>query len=94
MTRPTLPRPTLPRLTLATAAALALAACGGGQATTSTRSGAATSTAIVDPAALYCQGTGGTVIHRTAGGRRADLCRMPDGRTVSAADLLNSHNDL
>ena len=76
---------------LGPAAVLSLAACGGGTATNST---VVTSTAVVDPAALYCQGTGGTVIPRTAGGRRADLCRMPDGRTVSAADLLNSHNDL
>ena len=69
-----------------------LSACGGGTTTTTVR--AAPSAAVVDPAALYCQGTGGTVIARTAGGRRADLCRMADGRTVSAADLLNSHNDL
>ena len=55
-------------------------------ATTTTASGVPAA-ALVDPAALYCQGTGGTVIHRTAGGRRADLCRMSDGRTVSAAEL-------
>ncbi|KGJ15434.1 DUF333 domain-containing protein [Paracoccus sanguinis] len=78
---------------LATAlAVLTLAACGAPAPTTTQRS--VTSSAIVDPAALYCQGTGGTVIHRTSGGRRADLCRMSDGRTVSAAELLNSHNDL
>ena len=81
------------RLTIAAAiAATTLSACGGGATTTTVR--AAPSSAVVDPAALYCQGTGGTVIARTAGGRRADLCRMADGRTVSAADLLNSHNDL
>ena len=81
------------RLTIAAAiVATTLSACGGGGTTTTAR--AATSAAVVDPAALYCQGTGGTVIPRTAGGRRADLCRMADGRTVSAADLLNSHNDL
>ena len=80
----------------AAVAVLALAACGGGgghQSSTPTRSGAS-ATATVDPAALYCQGTGGTVIQRTSGGRRADLCRLPDGRTVSAASWLNSHNDL
>lgn len=70
----------------------ALAACGAPQPTTTTapRAGGA----IVDPAALYCQGTGGTVIARTSGGRRADLCRLADGRTVSAGDWMNSHNDL
>lgn len=72
-------------------ALIALSACSGGNPQPS---GSASSSAAVDPAALYCQGTGGTVIHRTAGGRRADLCRTPDGRTVSAADLLNSQNDL
>ena len=72
-----------------------LAACGGGGGNTSRSSGAATASQMaVDPAALYCQGSGGTVLARTSGGRRADLCRMPDGRTVRAADLLNSHNDL
>lgn len=81
------------RLAALAPALLALAACGA--PSTTVRTGAAApSAAIVDPAALYCQGTGGTVIHRTAGGRRADLCRMSDGRTVSAAELLNSHNDL
>ncbi len=76
-------------------APLALTACGGGSSTPA-RSNAAPSAAqvAVDPAALYCQGSGGTVLARTSGGRRADLCRMPDGRTVRAADLLNSHNDL
>lgn len=82
------------RLLPATAAAsLLLAACGAPVPTTTAtpqRAGAA----IVDPAALYCQGTGGTVISRTAAGRRADLCRLPHGRTVSAADWMNSHNDL
>ena len=78
-------------------APIALTACGGGGgATTTTRSSGAPSAGqvAVDPAALYCQGSGGTVLARTSGGRRADLCRMPDGRTVRAADLLNSHNDL
>ncbi|PZO65459.1 MAG: hypothetical protein DI498_09075 [Paracoccus denitrificans] len=75
---------------------LTLAACGGGGGGTTTSRAATSnaSTAIVDPAALYCSGRGGTVIHRTEGNRRADLCRMQDGRTVRAADLLNSHNDL
>ncbi|HRO14409.1 MAG TPA: DUF333 domain-containing protein [Paracoccus sp. (in: a-proteobacteria)] len=74
---------------------LAVAACGSAPATpTVTATSAGTSAALVDPAALYCSGTGGSVIQRVAGGRRADLCRMPDGRIVSAADLLNSHNDL
>lgn len=79
---------------MALIAPIALTACGGGS--TTTRSSAASSAAqvAVDPAALYCQGSGGTVLARTSGGRRADLCRMPDGRTVRAADLLNSHNDL
>lgn len=77
---------------IAVTAVLLLAACGGGGSATNSRT--VTSTAVVDPAALYCQGTGGTVIPRTSGGRRADLCRTSDGRTVSAADWLNSHNDL
>lgn len=72
---------------------LALAACGGSNPAPS-RSGGAPRAAQVDPAALYCTGTGGTVIARVSGGRRADLCRLADGRTVSAADWLNSHNDL
>lgn len=81
----------------ATAAALALTlACAGcGAPTAAPAPARQTGTqAAVDPAALYCMGTGGTVVARTAGGRRADLCRTADGRTVSAADLLNSHNDL
>ena len=80
---------------LMTVGLLALAGCGGTDPAPSGRTAAtATAVSVVDPAALYCQGTGGTVIPRTAGGRRADLCRLPDGRTVSAADWLNSHNDL
>lgn len=82
----------LPATAVATAA-LTLAACGA-PAPTTTATPRRAGTALVDPAALYCQGTGGTVISRTAGGRRADLCRLPDGRTVSAADWMNSHNDL
>ena len=74
---------------------LAVAACGAPATTTVTAAPTTgSSAALVDPAALYCAGTGGTVIQRVAAGRRADLCRMPDGRTVRAADLLNSHNDL
>ena len=84
-------RPTCAPFAVSALAAAALAACG---APSAPARNAAPSVAVVDPAALYCQGTGGTVIHRTAGGRRADLCRMSDGRTVSAAELLNSHNDL
>lgn len=77
---------------IAGAAILLAAACGSpAPATTTTGIPAA---ALVDPAALYCQGTGGTVIQRVSQGRRADLCRMRDGRTVMASDLLNSHNDL
>lgn len=76
---------------LTTLAALTLAACGSPAPPPGTTAAPA---ALVDPAALYCQGTGGTVIPRVAQGRRADLCRLPDGRTVSAAALLNSHNDL
>jgi putative hemolysin len=77
---------------IAGAAILLLAACGS-PAPATTASGIPAA-ALVDPAALYCQGTGGTVIPAVSQGRRADLCRMPDGRTVRAADLLNSHNDL
>lgn len=77
---------------------LAVAACGGGPAVApvAPTSGPAPRAggAMVDPAALYCQGTGGTLVRRVAAGRRADLCRLPDGRTVAAADHLNSHNDL
>lgn len=87
---------------LRTAASLALVAavlagCGGGAATPTstptTRAGGAAQ-AAVDPAQLFCQGSGGTVIARVSGGRRADLCRLPGGRTVSTADLINSHNNL
>lgn len=73
------------------AAILALAACGG---PAPAPRASVSATALVDPAALYCQGTGGTVMPRISQGRRADLCRMPDGRVVSAGQLLNSHNDL
>lgn len=77
------------------AAIAALAACGGSpQPTTTQRTTPAAAAAIVDPAQLYCTGTGGTIIQRTQGGRRADLCRLRDGRTVSAAAHLNAHNDL
>ncbi|MFV0408173.1 MAG: hypothetical protein ACK5LJ_00290 [Paracoccus sp. (in: a-proteobacteria)] len=79
------------RYGLTLAAVLILAACGGGsgnnQRTTS-------SSTLVDPAALYCQGTGGQVIERVSRGRRADLCRLPSGKTVRTADLINAHNDL
>lgn len=71
---------------------LSLAACGG-SSQPAARSGGAGG-ALVDPAALYCSGMGGSVIQRVSGGRRADLCRLPDGRTVTTADLINSHNDL
>ncbi len=70
-----------------------LAACGGSSGNTRPVSSGG-SQAQVDPAALYCQGTGGTVIQRVSRGRRADLCRLPNGRTVRAADLLNADNDL
>lgn len=78
--------------------ALALAACGGGQpvprtASVATTTGAPSST-LVDPAALYCARVGGTVTPRIINGRRADICRLPDGRSVAALDLMNSHNDL
>ena len=73
------------------AAILLVAACGAPAPRAAT---AVAPAALVDPAAFYCQGTGGTVIPRVSVGRRADLCRMRDGRTVSAASLLNSHNDL
>ena len=74
-------------------AALTLTACGApAPAPAPTTSGSPALPA--DPAALYCQGTGGTVIPRVLQGRRADLCRTRDGRVVSAAALLNSHNDL
>ncbi|MFD1794611.1 DUF333 domain-containing protein [Paracoccus aurantiacus] len=80
------------RLFISLPALLVLAACGG--STTQTGTASRPGQVAVDPAALYCQGTGGQVLPRISGGRRADLCRMPDGRTVRAADLLNSHNDL
>ena len=76
------------------AAIAALAGCGAPQPTTTQRTTPAAAGAIVDPAQLYCTGTGGTIIQRTQGGRRADLCRLRDGRTVSAAAHLNAHNDL
>lgn len=71
---------------------LTLAACGGGGSGSAQR-GIAPG-ALVDPAALYCQGTGGQVIERVSRGRRADLCRLPSGKTVRTADLINAHNDL
>lgn len=73
---------------------LALAACGAPPPSTAGRTTPASAAAVVDPAQLYCKGTGGTVVPRTVAGRRADLCRLRDGRTVAAADWLNSHNDL
>ncbi|MDO5530191.1 MAG: DUF333 domain-containing protein [Paracoccus sp. (in: a-proteobacteria)] len=73
-------------------AVLVLAACGGPQP--GPRGPSNASTAIVDPAQLYCAGRGGQVIARVVNNRRADLCRLPDGRTVSAADLIRSSNDL
>ncbi len=79
------------RYGLILAAVLVLAACGGGSKPAQTRTG---SSALVDPAALYCQGTGGQVIERVSRGRRADLCRLPSGKTVRTADLINAHNDL
>lgn len=82
------------RVALALPVALMLAGCGGGAPQSRPAPASTPAAAIVDPAALYCAGSGGAVIPATAGGRRADLCRMPDGRTVRAADLLNSHNDL
>ncbi len=69
---------------------LLLSACGGSAPPPQPLS----RTAIVDPAALYCTGLGGSVIRATSRGRRADLCRLPDGRTVMAADLINRDNDL
>lgn len=74
-----------------TPALLLLAACGT-PAPKPPATGAAA--ALVDPAAHHCQRSGGTVILRMDKGRRADLCRLPTGRTVSAAELLNAHNDL
>lgn len=76
------------------AAIAMLAACGGGPPPASQRAAPASAATIVDPAQLYCTGTGGTVIPRLQNGRRADLCRLRDGRTVSAGEWLNSHNDL
>lgn len=72
---------------------IALAACGAPSNNTQQRSGGSVSVPPT-PAALYCQRSGGQVIERVSGGRRADLCRMANGRTVRAADLLNSHNNL
>lgn len=78
---------------LALPALIALAACG---APNNSTPSAATAVSLLPPtpAAVYCQRRGGQVIARVADGRRADLCRMPNGRTVRAADLLNSHNNL
>ena len=73
-------------------ALFALTACGGsGGNNRQSGTGAAPPPT---PAAVYCQRSGGEVIVRTSGGRRADLCKLPSGRTVRAADLLNSHNSL
>ncbi|SDD26687.1 hypothetical protein SAMN05421538_101247 [Paracoccus isoporae] len=81
------------RLFIALPALLALTACGGGSSTPR-QSGASAGNLPLTPSVLYCQRSGGEVIPATAGGRRADLCRLPGGRTVRAADLLNSHNTL
>ncbi|MDO5620797.1 MAG: DUF333 domain-containing protein [Paracoccus sp. (in: a-proteobacteria)] len=82
------------RLALSLTLFAALAACGGGGSQTSRAPSGNANTALVDPAALYCAGRGGEVIQRVSQGRRADLCRLPGGRTVSTADLINSNNDL
>ncbi|MBV0890615.1 hypothetical protein KTN05_01970 [Paracoccus sp. Z118] len=73
---------------------LLLAACGDPQPARRTTTTTQPPVALVDPAALYCAGTGGTVIQRIENGRRADLCRQSNGRTVRTADLINAHNDL
>ena len=78
-------------IAMLTPAILLLAACGT-PAPKPPATGAAA--ALVDPAANHCQRSGGIVILRMDKGRRADLCRLPNGRTVSAAELLNAHNDL
>ncbi|WBU53544.1 DUF333 domain-containing protein [Paracoccus sp. SCSIO 75233] len=70
-----------------------LAACGGGGSSNS-NSTTSTMRVQVDPAALYCESVGGEVMNRVVNRRRADLCRLPSGRTVRAADLLNNANDL
>ncbi|MFV0292415.1 MAG: DUF333 domain-containing protein [Paracoccus sp. (in: a-proteobacteria)] len=80
------------RTCLSAAIFLGLAACGG--SSTSGTNGSTSSQIAVDPAALYCQGTGGQFIERISRGRRSDLCRLPNGRTVRTADLINSHNNL
>ncbi|MDO5605930.1 MAG: DUF333 domain-containing protein [Paracoccus sp. (in: a-proteobacteria)] len=84
------------RTGLSFAALLVIAACGAPASTTSTTGRAATTSSAMPltPATMFCQRSGGQVIERVADGRRADLCRLSDGRTVRAADLLNSHNDL
>lgn len=69
-----------------------LSACGGSSAPR--QSGSSSGTLPLTASVIYCQRSGGEVIPATAGGRRADLCRLPGGRTVRAADLLNSHNTL
>ncbi|WBU57225.1 hypothetical protein [Paracoccus sediminicola] len=74
------------------AAIAALSACGG--SSSASRSGGSGAALPLTPSILYCQRVGGEVIAATAGGRRADLCKLPSGRTVRAADLLNSDNSL
>lgn len=72
---------------------LALAACGA-PANNSAQRGTNSGQVPPTPAAVYCQRSGGQLIARVSGGRRADLCKLPNGRTVRAAELLNSHNSL
>ena len=72
---------------------LILAGCGGSSSSQQS-GGAAARNVPLTPSVLYCQRSGGEVIANISGGRRADLCRLPNGRTVRAADLLNSHNSL
>ncbi len=83
------------RYSVALSVLIALAACGApANNNTPQRGTSGITSAPPTAAAVYCQRSGGQLIERVSGGRRADLCKLPTGRTVRAADLLNSHNSL
>lgn len=75
MTRP------LPLLTLT----LALAACA------QTQQPAAPRVGMANPASVYCEQLGGTLLPRKqADGGEYSLCRLPDGRTVEEWELYRA----
>ncbi|MDO5642547.1 MAG: hypothetical protein Q4G26_09220 [Paracoccus sp. (in: a-proteobacteria)] len=82
------------RYLIALPALIALTACGAPARNTPQPGAGGAGPMQTTAAGVHCQRSGGTVIERVSAGQRADLCRLPGGRTVRAADLLNSHNNL